>query len=156
MWANLEYQGLAQERIFLWWFAIGFVNILVYFSPFFFFSWVWGFQNYILPPLVFYVWLIAAMLSNSLYDVQMLHLSSPPSICIKHVIFIFLFVALAFSFFFLTMQAELSGRGVRKVQVGFPLLFVCMVALISVVLGHLLHPWTFNKALTGYDEFLAC
>ncbi|GMY21208.1 vesicle-associated protein 1-2-like [Fagus crenata] len=36
--------------------------------------------------------------------------------------------------------AELSRRGVRKVQVGFPLLFVCMVALISVVLGHLLHP----------------
>ncbi|GMY21240.1 Vesicle-associated membrane-protein-associated protein [Fagus crenata] len=41
-------------------------------------------------------------------------------------------------------KAELSRRGVRKVQVGFPsyffFLFVCMVALISVVLGHLLHP----------------
>ncbi|XP_062144903.1 vesicle-associated protein 2-2-like [Alnus glutinosa] len=35
--------------------------------------------------------------------------------------------------------AELSRRGVRRVQVGFPLLFVCMVALISVVVGYLLH-----------------
>lgn len=29
---------------------------------------------------------------------------------------------------------------VRKVQVGFPLLFVCMVALISAALGYLVHP----------------
>ena len=50
------------------------------FFPFFF--WVWGFQNSILPPLVFYVWLIAVMLYNSFYDVQMLHLSSPPSVTV--------------------------------------------------------------------------
>ncbi|PON73967.1 Vesicle-associated membrane-protein-associated protein [Parasponia andersonii] len=36
--------------------------------------------------------------------------------------------------------AELSKRGVKTVQVGFPLLFVCMVAFISVVLGYRLHP----------------
>lgn len=30
--------------------------------------------------------------------------------------------------------------GVRRVQVGFPFLFVCMVALVSVVLGYLTHP----------------
>ncbi|KAE8076602.1 hypothetical protein FH972_015239 [Carpinus fangiana] len=36
-------------------------------------------------------------------------------------------------------EAELSRRGVRRVQVGFPLLFVCMVALISAVVGYLLH-----------------
>ncbi|KAK4596169.1 hypothetical protein RGQ29_014284 [Quercus rubra] len=35
--------------------------------------------------------------------------------------------------------AELSKRGVRRVQVGFPLLFVCMVAIVSVELGYLLH-----------------
>ncbi|EXB67658.1 Vesicle-associated protein 2-2 [Morus notabilis] len=37
-------------------------------------------------------------------------------------------------------KAELGKRGVKTVQVGFPLLFVCMVALISVVLGYRLHP----------------
>lgn len=31
------------------------------------------------------------------------------------------------------------NKGVRKVQVGFPFLFVCMVALIGLILGHLLH-----------------
>lgn len=36
--------------------------------------------------------------------------------------------------------AELSKRGVKTVQVGFPLLFVCMVALISVIFGYRLHP----------------
>ena len=102
--ANLKYQGLAQEKNILMMICHWICKYSCLFFPFFF--WVWGFQNSILPPLVFYVWLIAAMLSNSLYDVQMLHLSSPPSICIKHVIFIFLFVALAFSFFFLTLQAE--------------------------------------------------
>nr|XP_023885552.1 vesicle-associated protein 2-2-like [Quercus suber] len=35
--------------------------------------------------------------------------------------------------------AELSKRGVRRGQVGFPLLFVCMVAIVSVELGYLLH-----------------
>ncbi|XP_075659991.1 vesicle-associated protein 2-2 [Castanea sativa] len=35
--------------------------------------------------------------------------------------------------------SELSKRGVRRVQVGFPLLFVCMVAIVSVELGYLLH-----------------
>lgn len=35
--------------------------------------------------------------------------------------------------------AELSRTGVRRVQVGFPFLFVCMVAFISVVLGYLAH-----------------
>ncbi|KAI4301864.1 hypothetical protein L6164_035102 [Bauhinia variegata] len=35
--------------------------------------------------------------------------------------------------------ADLSKIGVRKVQVGFPLLYVCMVALISVFLGYRLH-----------------
>ncbi|KAL5566994.1 hypothetical protein UlMin_030158 [Ulmus minor] len=35
--------------------------------------------------------------------------------------------------------AELSKIGVKRVQVGFPLLFVCMVALISLVLGYCLH-----------------
>ncbi|XP_015875288.2 vesicle-associated protein 2-2 [Ziziphus jujuba] len=35
---------------------------------------------------------------------------------------------------------ELSKRGVKRVQVGFPLLYVCMVALISVALGYRLHP----------------
>ncbi|KAL0005747.1 hypothetical protein SO802_013308 [Lithocarpus litseifolius] len=35
--------------------------------------------------------------------------------------------------------AELSKRGVKRVQVGFPLLFVCMVAIVSVELGYLLH-----------------
>ncbi|XP_059652621.1 vesicle-associated protein 2-2-like isoform X2 [Cornus florida] len=42
-----------------------------------------------------------------------------------------------------SLQKELallrSKRNMRKVQVGFPLLFVCMVALISVMLGYLLH-----------------
>ncbi|XP_057963490.1 vesicle-associated protein 2-2-like [Malania oleifera] len=41
-----------------------------------------------------------------------------------------------------TLQKELAvlkrNRGERKVQVGFPLLFVCTVALISVLLGYLL------------------
>ncbi|KAF7805163.1 vesicle-associated protein 2-2-like isoform X1 [Senna tora] len=32
--------------------------------------------------------------------------------------------------------ADLSNRDVRKVQVGFPLLYVCMVALICVFLGY--------------------
>ncbi|GFY94828.1 vamp/synaptobrevin-associated protein 27-2 [Actinidia rufa] len=32
-----------------------------------------------------------------------------------------------------------SERGVRNVQIGFPFLFVCMVALISVTLGYVLH-----------------
>ncbi|KAK3023619.1 hypothetical protein RJ639_043887 [Escallonia herrerae] len=32
-----------------------------------------------------------------------------------------------------------SSRGIRKVQVGFPLLFVCMVALVSLMLGYYLH-----------------
>ncbi|KAK2977365.1 hypothetical protein RJ640_013344 [Escallonia rubra] len=32
-----------------------------------------------------------------------------------------------------------SSRGIRKVQVGFPLLFVCMVALVSLMLGYCLH-----------------
>ncbi|XP_021817616.1 vesicle-associated protein 1-2 isoform X2 [Prunus avium] len=38
--------------------------------------------------------------------------------------------------------AQLNQRGasVKRVQVGFPLLFVCMVALISVALGYRLHP----------------
>ncbi|KAF5740571.1 hypothetical protein HS088_TW11G00645 [Tripterygium wilfordii] len=31
------------------------------------------------------------------------------------------------------------GTSLRKVQVGFPLLFVCMVALINLVVGYLLH-----------------
>ncbi|KAJ1387477.1 Vesicle-associated membrane-protein-associated protein [Sesbania bispinosa] len=35
--------------------------------------------------------------------------------------------------------ADLVNKGPRKVQVGFPLLYVCMVALISVVLGYHLH-----------------
>ncbi|CAK9143104.1 unnamed protein product [Ilex paraguariensis] len=33
-----------------------------------------------------------------------------------------------------------SKRIVRTVQKGFPFLFVCMVALISLMLGHMLHP----------------
>ncbi|XP_038705283.1 vesicle-associated protein 1-2-like [Tripterygium wilfordii] len=41
------------------------------------------------------------------------------------------------------LQEELEilrrGTGVRKVQVGFPLLFVCMVALINLLVGYLLH-----------------
>ncbi|ONI04710.1 hypothetical protein PRUPE_6G335500 [Prunus persica] len=38
--------------------------------------------------------------------------------------------------------AQLNQRGVsvKRVQVGFPLLYVCMVALISVALGYCLHP----------------
>ncbi|KAK3023675.1 hypothetical protein RJ639_043556 [Escallonia herrerae] len=32
-----------------------------------------------------------------------------------------------------------SSRDIRKVQVGFPLLFVCMVALVSLMLGYYLH-----------------
>ncbi|KAF5453929.1 hypothetical protein F2P56_023638 [Juglans regia] len=36
--------------------------------------------------------------------------------------------------------AELSRTGIKRIQVGFPLLFVCMVALISVLVGYLLHP----------------
>ncbi|KAL6278723.1 hypothetical protein ACE6H2_022324 [Prunus campanulata] len=38
--------------------------------------------------------------------------------------------------------AQLNQRraSVKRVQVGFPLLFVCMVALISVALGYRLHP----------------
>ncbi|XP_062084591.1 vesicle-associated protein 2-2-like [Humulus lupulus] len=36
--------------------------------------------------------------------------------------------------------AELSKGGVKTVQVGFPLLFVLMVAFISIVLGYRLHP----------------
>uniref|UniRef100_A0A5B6YL37 Putative vesicle-associated protein 2-2 n=1 Tax=Davidia involucrata TaxID=16924 RepID=A0A5B6YL37_DAVIN len=32
-----------------------------------------------------------------------------------------------------------SKRGARRVQAGFPLLFVCMVVLIGVMLGYLLH-----------------
>ncbi|KAG2695359.1 hypothetical protein I3843_07G010500 [Carya illinoinensis] len=36
--------------------------------------------------------------------------------------------------------AELSRIGIKRIQVGFPLLFVCMVALISVLVGYLLHP----------------
>ncbi|KAI9084824.1 hypothetical protein K1719_033230 [Acacia pycnantha] len=35
--------------------------------------------------------------------------------------------------------ADLSKRGSRKVQVGFPLLYVCMVALISLYLGYRSH-----------------
>ncbi|XAR52522.1 hypothetical protein NMG60_11020649 [Bertholletia excelsa] len=42
-----------------------------------------------------------------------------------------------------SLQQELaslrSKKSFRKVQVGFPFLFVCMVALVSVVLGYLLH-----------------
>lgn len=38
-----------------------------------------------------------------------------------------------------TLQADLSKRGVKTVQVGFPLLYVCMVALVSVFLGYYLH-----------------
>ncbi|XVF06551.1 hypothetical protein REPUB_Repub06bG0058900 [Reevesia pubescens] len=41
------------------------------------------------------------------------------------------------------LQEELAllrkNTNVRRVQVGFPLLFVCMVALVSVFLGYLLH-----------------
>ncbi|CAB4285201.1 unnamed protein product [Prunus armeniaca] len=38
--------------------------------------------------------------------------------------------------------AQLNQRGVsvKRVQVGFPLLYVCMVGLISVALGYCLHP----------------
>uniref|UniRef100_A0A5B7C6H9 MSP domain-containing protein n=1 Tax=Davidia involucrata TaxID=16924 RepID=A0A5B7C6H9_DAVIN len=43
-----------------------------------------------------------------------------------------------------TLRKELallrSKRGGRRVQVGFPLLFVCMVALVSITLGYLLTP----------------
>ncbi|KAK7277878.1 hypothetical protein RJT34_22897 [Clitoria ternatea] len=35
--------------------------------------------------------------------------------------------------------SDLLNKGPRKVQVGFPLLYVCMVALICVVLGYHLH-----------------
>ncbi|CAI8603391.1 unnamed protein product [Vicia faba] len=35
--------------------------------------------------------------------------------------------------------AELINKGPRKVQIGFPLLYVCMVALICVFLGYRLH-----------------
>ncbi|TKY52171.1 Vesicle-associated protein 2-2 [Spatholobus suberectus] len=35
--------------------------------------------------------------------------------------------------------ADLINKGPRKVQVGFPLLYVCMVALICVFLGYRLH-----------------
>ncbi|XP_027365737.1 vesicle-associated protein 2-2 [Abrus precatorius] len=35
--------------------------------------------------------------------------------------------------------ADLIDKGPRKVQVGFPLLYVCMVALICVILGYRLH-----------------
>ncbi|GMN25253.1 hypothetical protein TIFTF001_000870 [Ficus carica] len=44
------------------------------------------------------------------------------------------------SLFHNRLKVELSKRGVKTVQVGFPLLFVCMVALISVVFGYRLHP----------------
>ncbi|KAL6989578.1 hypothetical protein U1Q18_015331 [Sarracenia purpurea var. burkii] len=32
-----------------------------------------------------------------------------------------------------------TKNGVRKVQVGFPFLFVCMVALVSIIVGYLIH-----------------
>ncbi|XP_054776648.1 vesicle-associated protein 2-2-like isoform X2 [Prosopis cineraria] len=35
--------------------------------------------------------------------------------------------------------ADLSKRGSQKIQVGFPLLYVCMVALISLLLGYRSH-----------------
>ncbi|GLT61063.1 hypothetical protein SLA2020_337980 [Shorea laevis] len=34
----------------------------------------------------------------------------------------------------------LSKNNVRKIQKGFPLLYVCLVALISVAVGYLIHP----------------
>jgi len=34
----------------------------------------------------------------------------------------------------------LSKNNVRKIQKGFPLLYVCLVALISVAIGYLIHP----------------
>jgi len=34
----------------------------------------------------------------------------------------------------------LSKNNVRRIQMGFPLLYVCMVALISVAVGYLIHP----------------
>ncbi|XP_057484850.1 vesicle-associated protein 2-2-like isoform X2 [Actinidia eriantha] len=43
-----------------------------------------------------------------------------------------------------TLEQELgllrSQSGVRRVKVGFPFLFVCMIALISLTVGYLLHP----------------
>uniref|UniRef100_A0A2P2PL77 Uncharacterized protein n=1 Tax=Rhizophora mucronata TaxID=61149 RepID=A0A2P2PL77_RHIMU len=32
------------------------------------------------------------------------------------------------------------GMRIRRVHVGFPLLFVLMVALVSLLLGYMLHP----------------
>ncbi|XP_059435070.1 vesicle-associated protein 2-2-like isoform X2 [Corylus avellana] len=41
----------------------------------------------------------------------------------------------------LTHELEvLSKNNVRRIQMGFPLLYVCMVALISVAVGYLIHP----------------
>ncbi|KAM7472728.1 hypothetical protein LguiA_010911 [Lonicera macranthoides] len=37
------------------------------------------------------------------------------------------------------LSSSSSKREIRRVQVGFPLLFVCMVAIVSVTLGYLLH-----------------
>lgn len=34
-----------------------------------------------------------------------------------------------------------SKRSGRRAQAGFPLLFVCMVALVSIMLGYLCHSW---------------
>ncbi|OVA15076.1 MSP domain [Macleaya cordata] len=46
-----------------------------------------------------------------------------------------------------TLQEELAilrrNDGVRRVQVGFPFLFVCMVALVSMTLGYLLRRWVY-------------
>ncbi|KAI3923044.1 hypothetical protein MKW92_006975 [Papaver armeniacum] len=43
------------------------------------------------------------------------------------------------------LQEELvclkSDKGGRRVQVGFPFLFVCMVAIVSMKLGYMLHSW---------------
>uniref|UniRef100_A0A7N2L481 Myb/SANT-like domain-containing protein n=1 Tax=Quercus lobata TaxID=97700 RepID=A0A7N2L481_QUELO len=46
-------------------------------------------------------------------------------------------------------QQRRDQRTLSRVE--FPLLFVCMVAITSVVLGYLLHPLTLHKATTLYD-----
>uniref|UniRef100_A0A7N2R0K4 Uncharacterized protein n=1 Tax=Quercus lobata TaxID=97700 RepID=A0A7N2R0K4_QUELO len=50
------------------------------------------------------------------------------------------------------LKIEQKRRDQRRLsRVEFPLLFVCMVAITSAVLGYLLHPLTLYKASTLYD-----